>query len=76
MLDNGVIINRSFLLRENRLAIEFMARKIVIIQTNMFVGKKLKPMKTSVCCRKTKLINTRTIAFTALTIRNFLGKTL
>ena len=74
--DNGVIISLSFLLLDIRFAIVFKPKKIVITHTNIFVDKKLKPFKTLVCCRKIKPINKRIKAFTALTIRNILGKTL
>ncbi len=74
--DNGVIRNLSFLLRDIRFAIVLMPRKIVITHTNIFVDKKFKPFMTLVCCRKIKPINKRIKVLTALTIRNFFGKTL
>ena len=74
--DNGVITNLSFLLRDIRFAIVLSPRKIVITHTNIFVDKKSTPIKTLVCCSKTKPIINRIKEFATLAIRNFFGKTL
>ena len=74
--DNGVIINFSFLLWAIRLAIVLSPRKMVIIHTKIFVDKKLNPLITLVCWRKTKPINIAIRALTPLTTRKIFGKTL